>query len=166
MRSHWEIRRRERLDGVSHLLTEVEGKSVLDLGCNRGLVCYEFAVAGAAYVSGVDKNEQAIATARHLFDDVTTCRWKFAHRDLVYGLPYDEEVFDFILLLGVYHKLRRVMNQKGLNCLVAQASHGVRTFVWNGFPEEFALINDVLKSEFDHDYRVANVQQWCVWRRR
>lgn len=158
---HWEIRRRERLDGIEHLLVEADGKSVLDLGCNRGLVLYEFAVHGASKVLGVDKNAQAIATARHLFDDVTTCRWSFEHRDLIYGTP--DETFDLVLMLGVYHKVRRVLNQRGMDVLVRAAVRGAEVFAWNGFEEEFVLINDAVKSEFPiHEH----AQPWCVWRRR
>jgi 2-polyprenyl-3-methyl-5-hydroxy-6-metoxy-1,4-benzoquinol methylase len=45
-------------------LPDFKGKSVLDVGCNEGLFCFEAASGGAASVLGIDRNPSFIARAQ------------------------------------------------------------------------------------------------------
>lgn len=108
-----------RLDGVADILTRCRGKSVLDLGCNRGMVAYEMAINGARVLHGADNSETAIATAREVFADMRQIQqWRFEVCDLSEG-PRALEVFgkgqwDIILMLATLHKLGRIMSREDL----------------------------------------------------
>jgi len=136
----WHNRRRERLDGLCDLLSFARGARVLDIGCNRGLVGYEFAQHGAAVVHGFDVSPKAIETAQSLFVDVINCKSKFAVVDLAKeNLEYflEGNSYDIVLMLGVYHKLTRQMSESALEKLVGVlADRTANCFGWNGFPAE------------------------------
>jgi len=61
-----------RLDGITDLVARAKGKSVFDIGCNRGMVGYEFYQNYAAIVHGCDIYEQGIDAAREWFGDLRT----------------------------------------------------------------------------------------------
>ena len=48
-----------------HLLSELTGKSILDLACGEGFYSRQFKQKGAAKVVGVDISEKMIEIARH-----------------------------------------------------------------------------------------------------
>ena len=53
-----------RLDGILDLTIRAKGASVLDVGCNRGLVAFEMANNGARVVHGCDNYAPGVETAR------------------------------------------------------------------------------------------------------
>lgn len=134
----WWNRKRERLDGIYDLLAYAPGASILDLGCNRGLVGYEFANKGAELVHGCDISEKAIETARALFVDVTNCESRFDVLDLSRPAALGSfGSYDIILMLGVYHKIKRLVTQDAMSGLMQEIA--IRTkkyFAWNGYQEE------------------------------
>lgn len=153
---------------MAFLLDAAAGASVLDVGCNRGLVGYEFARCGASLIHGIDKNPQAIATAKHLFDDVD-CTSKFILWDLANGLPTAVGLaheYTFVLMLGVVHKLRRVMSPASLEKLIDDlAARTKACFAWNGFADEFAMIDRIFsgrgfKIATRHQSPAFNVAVW------
>jgi SAM-dependent methyltransferase len=74
-----------RLDGMGDLLLRAKGKSVFDIGCNRGMVGYQFAQQGAAMVHGCDIYEKGIETAREVFADLRFVEGRFEVVDLTEG---------------------------------------------------------------------------------
>lgn len=169
----WQHRRRERLDGLVGLLDYASGASVLDVGCHRGLIGYEFANKGATLVHGCDINSTTIATARSLFADVEGCESQFEVVDLSKGpsslAPFGDIHYDIVLMLGVYHKLKRVMTGNALAELMRDL--GLRTrgyFAWNGYAEEHPQIDRVfapLGFECIHDSSHASSQPTAIWQR-
>lgn len=120
-----------RMDGISDLVLRTRGKSVFDIGCNRGMVGFEFATNGAAVVHGCDKYEIGIQTAREVFADLRSVESRFEVVDLTQG-PAALRVFgglryDITLCLATYHKLKRVMKPEELSTLMryfGQATKG------------------------------------------
>lgn len=142
----WWNRRRERLDGLMDLLAYANGAAVLDVGCNRGLVGYEFANKGAMLVHGCDISTAGIETARRMFDDVIECESRFEVVDLAQGVAglsvFGHETYDIVLLLGVYHKIKRAMSGESLSGLIQYlGDKTTRFFAWNGFEEERVRID-------------------------
>jgi SAM-dependent methyltransferase len=126
-----------RLDGMMDLVIRARGCSVLDVGCNRGLVGFELANNGAEVIHGCDNYEDGIHTARELFVDLRNVRSQFEVIDLRNGSkairPYFMEVYDIVLLLATYHKLKRAMTPDALNELTTYLGRvTMRYFAWRG----------------------------------
>jgi hypothetical protein len=53
--------------------------------------------------------------------------------------------YDIVLLLGVYHKLKRAMSATALETLIEQLSERSRRFfAWNGHADEYTEVSGVL----------------------
>lgn len=124
---HYAVQRRVagnhdlRLDGISDLLLRCRGKSVFDIGCNRGMVGFEFAANGASVVHGCDIYETGIITAREVFADLRAVESQFEVVDLTKGPDalhrFGGRRYDITLCLATYHKLKRVMPPADLKAL-------------------------------------------------
>ena len=127
-----------RMDGMLDLVIRAPGASVLDIGCNRGLVAFEFANNGARLVHGCDNYAEGIQTARHLFADLRNCESQFECVDLTQGPPSLEpfgkfQKYDIVVMLATYHKLKRIMEARKINELmenIAERTH--KFFAWRG----------------------------------
>ena len=60
----------DRLNGLFSCGVDFAGRSILDLGCNMGIVAYEIAKHGPVSIHGVDQNRQHIQIARSIFQAV------------------------------------------------------------------------------------------------
>lgn len=126
-----------RLDGLIDIVMRARGASVLDIGCNRGLVGFELANNGAEVVHGCDNYEAGIKVARELFADIRHVRSQFEVVDLREGpgalKPYFGQTYDIVLLLATYHKLKRIMPADGLTDLMLYLGRcSTKYFVWRG----------------------------------
>src|SRR5690348_11613527 len=126
-----------RMDGISDLVLRARGASVLDIGCNRGLVGFEFANNGATTVHGIDNYEDGITTARQLFMDLRNCKSRFDVVDLTKAtytdFPFDQPQYDIVLLLATYHKLKRIMKAEALSELMRKLGNlTAKYFGWRG----------------------------------
>lgn len=112
-----------RLDGLADLLSRAAGRSLFDIGCNRGMVGYDFALAGASVIHGCDNYETGMLVAREVFADIRSVDSRFEVVDLTGGPGAVKKAFgdaycaqyDFMLMLAVYHKLRRIMKIEDLD---------------------------------------------------
>jgi SAM-dependent methyltransferase len=126
-----------RMDGMIDLVMRARGAAVMDIGCNRGLVGFEFANNGAALVHGCDNYEAGIRTAREVFIDLRAVESRFEVVDLLGGpaalAPFGDQRYDIMLLLATYHKLKRVMSADKLSELMMHlAGRTSRWFAWRG----------------------------------
>jgi SAM-dependent methyltransferase len=131
-----------RMDGMTDLVCRAPGASVFDIGCNRGLVGFEFANNGARLVHGCDTFEQGIMTARELFADLRSVEAKFEVVDLTGGpaavaAAFGDAHYDIVVCLATMHKLKRVMTNDALVDLMQD--FGRRTnkyFAWRATSEK------------------------------
>lgn len=126
-----------RLDGMSDIIDRVKGKSVFDIGCNRGMVGYQLARMGAAVVHGCDNYEKGIETAREVFADLRCCEGRFEVADLTKGPQalciFNSSGYDIVLCLATYHKLKRIMPADELSVLMKHFGRWTRKyFAWRG----------------------------------
>ncbi len=143
-----------RLDGISDLLFRAPEASVLDVGCNRGLVSFEFANNGAALLHGCDFYEDGVRTAREIFADLLSIQSRFETVDLTrgpaalkkaFGKDYKSK-YDIVLFLAVYHELKREMSDQSLQKLVQHLGERTgRYFAWRGAHPEDDEIAPALK---------------------
>lgn len=142
-----------RLDGLSDIMPRVKGASVFDVGCNRGAVCHDLVLAGASCVHGCDNYKTGILVANEWFADMRHIEARFEVVDLTggpgaikkaFGNSYRTE-YDFVMMLAVYHKLRRIMKLEDLLFLVDHLAHHCgKYFVWRGSREEKEEFEPVL----------------------
>lgn len=127
-----------RMDGMTDLVCRAKGASVLDIGCNRGLVGFEFANNGASLVHGCDNYAEGIDVARHLFIDLRNVASKFEVVDLTGGrdamvAAFGEQTYDMVICLATYHKLRRIMPAAKLSDLMRHlGKRALKYFAWRG----------------------------------
>jgi SAM-dependent methyltransferase len=128
-----------RMDGLTDLLIRAQGMSVLDLGCNRGMVGKDFSDHGARKVHGCDLDKDVIFVARSVFIDIRNVDSKFEVVDLTKpsALSVFDPEYDTVLMLATYHKLKRVMQPADLSELIrVVASKAKRYFAWRGTSEK------------------------------
>lgn len=140
-----------RLDGIGDLLNRANGKAVFDIGCNRGLVGYDFALNGAARVDGCDIYEEGVLTAREVFADLRGCESQFEVVDLTKGHkalgPFSGRFYDITLCLATYHKLKRIMPAGDLTRLMQYFGQWTRGyFAWRATSDK----PDENDREIDH----------------
>lgn len=124
-----------RMDGMLDLVIRARGATVLDIGCNRGLVGFEMANNGARVVHGCDIDKECVIVARHLFHDLRNVESRFEVVDLTQGTkalePFGTGHYDIVLMLATYHKIKRVMPANVLAGLMHEI--GKRTFKFFGW---------------------------------
>ena len=83
---------------------DMQGKSVLDVGCNAGFYAQQLARRGASRVLGIDASARYLKQARFAAD-VNGLDIEFRQLS-VYQLDQIDEKFDYVLFLGVFYHLR------------------------------------------------------------
>jgi SAM-dependent methyltransferase len=144
-----------RLDGMSDLLLRAAGASVFDIGCNRGMVGFEFARNGAKVVHGCDIYETGIQVAREVFADLRGVESRFEVVDLAKGTaalaPFKDQRYDVTLCLATYHKLKRVMEPDPLTKLMQHFGRWTKGyFAWRATSEKHDE-NDAEIAALDRD---------------
>lgn len=95
-----------RLNGGS-----LEGKRVLDLGCNAGYWSLRAVKAGADYVLGIDGRQMHVDQANFVFDikEMEKSRYDFVLGN-VFDFDYDRfGTFDIVLCLGLLYHISKPM---------------------------------------------------------
>ncbi len=150
-----------RLDGITDLLLRAPGASVLDIGCNRGMVAFEFFANGASRVDGCDNYAEGIQTARHMFCDLRNCASKFEVVDLTIGeqslKPFGR--YDIIVMLATYHKIKRAMPKERLSELMQNIGYRtLKYFGWRGTSEKTSE-NEAEIYAIDHDMGACGLKR-------
>lgn len=107
MERHWKRKRHIVTPLLEAAGGSLEGKRVLDLGCNAGFWSLAAIEAGAEFVLGLDARQMHIDQAELVFEakEVDTGRFTFQKADV---LNYDYAAwgrFDVVLLLGLFYHL-------------------------------------------------------------
>lgn len=152
-----------RMDGMLELVVRARDASVLDIGCNRGLVGFEMANNGARLVHGCDSYEVGIATARELFADLRAVQSQFECVDLKGGpaamRPFGNTQYDIVLMLATYHKLKRIMEPRQLTELMQYfGRRTIKFFGWRGTSEK-ANENEVEMAQIDRDFQETGLRR-------
>src|SRR5690349_284730 len=153
-----------RMDGMTDLVCRAKGASVFDIGCNRGLVGFEFANNGAAVVAGCDSYEPGIKFARELFIDLRAVKSQFEVVDLTGGpdavrAAFGEQTYDMVLCLATYHKLKRIMGAGALSLLMRHfGKRALNYFAWRGTTERPTENNEEMR-QLDIDLKEAGLKR-------
>ncbi len=108
---------------VLTVIEDLDGKRVLDIGCNAGYMSFEAKKMGASYVLGIDAN---LGATTSFLDQATFCRDALSleaefHEISLFDFEPDEP-FDVVLFCGVLYHLENF----------ATGIEKVRTFVATG----------------------------------
>ncbi len=88
-----------------HVLpADLEGRTVLDIGCNAGFYSFELKKRGAGYVLGIDHDERYLNQARYARQQLGL-EVDFQQLE-VYDVDRLNQQFDVVLFLGVLYHLR------------------------------------------------------------
>jgi protein-L-isoaspartate O-methyltransferase len=95
----------QQMQGLDRLFAEVEGKTVLDVGCAEGLISIEMVKSGASWVDGVEIRKDAVQNARMLGRSMSL------HGDVTFDWGDANEYrpagdYDIVIMLAVLHKLK------------------------------------------------------------
>lgn len=170
-----------RLDGMHDLMLRAKGKSVFDIGCNRGMAGYQFYQHGASVVHGCDNYEMGIQTCREWFADLRSVEARFEVVDLVKGPKalgvFNAAGYDIVLCLATYHKLKRIMPAGELSTLMQFFGRWSRKyFGWRGTSdkpdeneEEIVNLDSDMKEvglrRVHTSYLSSELGVACIWAR-
>ena len=131
-----------------HLIApELEGRSVLDIGCNAGFYALAAKRAGAARVLGIDADPDYLAQARFAAE---VCGLDIEYRELsVYDVASLRERFDIVLFLGVLYHLRHPL----LALDLIHEHVAARLLVYQSMQRGSSEIADVAE---DYEFREAD----------
>jgi tRNA (mo5U34)-methyltransferase len=92
-------------EGFKHILPDdLEGRSVLDIGCNAGFYSIEMKRRGAGRVLGIDSDPHYLRQARFVAEQLDL---EIEFRQMsVYDLADLGERFDLVIFMGVFYHLR------------------------------------------------------------
>lgn len=99
----------EQMMGLAEILSDVSGKTVLDLGCAEGAIAARLIEAGAVHVDGVECNPELIDTAKQIYARAIASGALTLHRaDLNNLSGYRKRLlrkYDIVLALSIAHKM-------------------------------------------------------------
>jgi tRNA (mo5U34)-methyltransferase len=97
---------RVKFKGFAHALPErLDGRSVLDIGCNAGFYAIEMKRRGAGRVVAIDSDDDYLAQGRFAAEVSGCPDIEFAKLD-VYDVGALRERFDLVIFMGVLYHLR------------------------------------------------------------
>jgi ribosomal protein L11 methylase PrmA len=95
----------QQMTGLDRLLSEVQGKTVLDAGCAEGLISIELTRHGAVKCHGLEIVPGHVEVANELAEEAQVpCTFEVANLNQ-YDLGEADEA-DIVLMLAILHKLR------------------------------------------------------------
>jgi ubiquinone/menaquinone biosynthesis C-methylase UbiE len=103
---------------------DVEGKTVLELGCGNCGLMYHVSSWNPSYLEGVDLGDSILSGEKNM-QMAPFKNWKIVKEDLV---EYKSQGFDFVYCIGVLHHLKDP--QKGFESVVRNTKKGGFFHCW------------------------------------
>ncbi len=138
---------RQRIEDLRACGVDYAGRSVLDAGCNVGILAYEISKLGPSYMHLLDGSREMLDAARLIFRAV-----EIPHRLDLVDLTDDrrlrallEPSYDIVQLLAVYQHLDRVRGDRAARRVVAAlAEHCRETFIAASQPAYLPAMTETL----------------------
>jgi ribosomal protein L11 methylase PrmA len=133
------------LDGIFSAGVDYAGKSILDVGCNMGVVAYEISKLGPNSIHGIDILRPHIETARMIFlgspvESRFDCL-NLGSRRLGQIL---RSQYDIVMLLAVYHHMQDSLGPDKARRVLADIARRAQTIVARVPPNKDSELIDVL----------------------
>ena len=125
---NWE----HRLAGVFDCNVDFSGKTILDAGCNVGIIDYEIAKRSPAFIHGIDSYWGGINAARHIFHGVDV-ESRFDVADITNDRKLRRLLrpsYDIVIMMAVWQHIRTARGQAVADRVVATlAEHCTGVFI-------------------------------------
>jgi 2-polyprenyl-3-methyl-5-hydroxy-6-metoxy-1,4-benzoquinol methylase len=150
----------QRIEDLDACGIDYSGKTVLDAGCNVGILAYEIAKRGPAFIHALDGSRQMLDAAKLIFRSVET-----PHRLDLVDLANDRRLrevlrpaYDVVQLLAVYQHVERVRGDRlARRMLATLAERCTETFVAASNPIYLPAITETLMaSELRLEHETAS----------
>lgn len=115
-------------------------KTVLDLGCAGGAICFHAALQGCKLAVGVDKDNENISCATQIKDEHNIGNIGFFNLDLYDFLVGNKEKFDVIFALNILHHVDKPLALLRDVCRTAQEAICIETPVGDIFDPELGRV--------------------------
>ena len=138
---------KQRLEDLDACAIDYSGKTVLDAGCNVGILAYEISKRGPAFIHALDGSKEMLSAARLIFRAVET-----PHRLDLVDLANDRRLrevlrpsYDIVQLLAVYQHVERARGALlARRMLATLAERCTETFVAASNPVYLPAITETL----------------------
>ncbi|HJN93884.1 MAG TPA: class I SAM-dependent methyltransferase, partial [Dehalococcoidia bacterium] len=149
----------DRYAGLEPVFALARGKSVLDVGCHRGLIAYEFARHGATVIHGLDLYQPGIQAAREIHSDVPV-EYSFQAIDLSSGREQVSSQmhdisptgYDIVLMLAIVQHLDRQIGEEATRDLVDFFLERTREHFVLRMPRHERIEDFILERGFQRSY--------------
>ncbi|RWO63413.1 class I SAM-dependent methyltransferase [Mesorhizobium sp.] len=136
----------DRLEGLFSCGVNYSDKTILDVGCNMGIVAYEISKHRPAYIHGIDILKPHIGVARSIFlgSDVESRfdAMNLGSRKLPSVL---RDRYDIVLLLAVYQHVRRGVGQEKADLIFTDIINRAQTVVARVPDEEDTCLQSLIE---------------------
>lgn len=137
----------DRLDGLFSVGVTYTGKSVLDVGCNMGIVAYEISKLDPSSIHGIDMLKPHIDTARMIFlGSKITSRFDCLNLGSLKLSRMLDPRYDIVMLLAVYHHMQDNLGPDRARRVVADIAARAQTIVARVPPQKDREMIDLLSS--------------------
>jgi 2-polyprenyl-3-methyl-5-hydroxy-6-metoxy-1,4-benzoquinol methylase len=128
----------DRIAGLFDCGIDFTGKSVLDVGCNMGIVAYEISKRGPSFIHGLDNYRGALRVAKAVFTAVPV-ESRFDLIDLRDERQLQSVLlpsYDIVLLMEVYHQVRKKNPVAAARAVEIIVPRSVQTVLVRSLPDQ------------------------------
>jgi SAM-dependent methyltransferase len=138
----------DRLDGLFSAGVDYAGKSILDIGCNMGVVAYEISKRGPGSIHGIDNLKPHIETARMIFlGSPVPSRFDCLNLGSRRLRRVLQPQYDIVMLLAVYHHMQRSLGPDKALRVLSDIAKRAQTIVARVPPGKDSELVEVLSDE-------------------
>jgi 2-polyprenyl-3-methyl-5-hydroxy-6-metoxy-1,4-benzoquinol methylase len=139
----------DRIAGLFDCGIDFTGKSVLDVGCNMGIVAYEISKRGPSLIHGLDNYLGAFRVAKAIFSAVPV-ESRFDLVDLRNERKLQKVLlpsYDIILLMEVYHQVKKKSPAAAIRTVEIIVPRSTQTVLVRGLKNQKEELNKLIEDQ-------------------
>jgi 2-polyprenyl-3-methyl-5-hydroxy-6-metoxy-1,4-benzoquinol methylase len=139
----------ERISGLFDCGIDFAGRSVLDVGCNMGIVAYEISKRGPSFIHGLDNYRGALRVAEAVFTAVPV-ESRFDLIDLRKERKLQRVLlpsYDIVLLMEVYHQVKKKSPAAAARAVEIIVPRSAQTVLVRGMPDQKEEVHQLIEGQ-------------------